>query len=351
MGIVREPHRPGPGDVALVRRAQRFLALAGRHANLLRYLERDSFQNVAGALVERYMPRSSQKQLEIADVFRELYAAWLVLAPIANQAQGYWRPWWCPGVMTSWMRIQVNRFHRFWLGAIPYDWATVQVAPGAAAAHIMDAAFIAYAQGLLDHATGDTLRASFVRYALGSLVWRPMAEATLQVARHHRAGMLWSEDGCWLMSAKPFDSTDAAWIDLRERPVDIMHWAAHVVDGLLHIKMNDAAVQRFKESVRDALASGTSPEHKLRLINAAARSFHHFARYAFDARQQAVELESWVWRRVNRHIVQNTPSLAARYFNLRQAPRDTRLHFERKSYLLDRDVTEEQWLNLWNPRR
>jgi hypothetical protein len=79
------------------------------------------------------------------------------------------------------------------------------------------------------------------------------------------------------MSAKPFDSTDAAWIDLRERPVDIMHWAAHVVDGLLHIKMNDAAVQRFKESVRDALASGTSPEHKLRLINAAARSFHYCA--------------------------------------------------------------------------
>ena len=86
-------------------------------------------------------------------------------------------------------------------------------------------------------------------------------------------------------------------------------------------------------------------------INAAARSFHHFARYAFDARQQAQELEAWIWRRVNRNIVQNTPSLAARYFNLRHALWDTRLHFERKSYLLDRDVTEEQWLNLWNPRR
>lgn len=297
------------------------------------------------------MPRSSRKQLEIADVFRELFATWLVLAPISNRAQSYWRSWWSPGVVTSWLRIEVNRFHRCWFGHIGYDWASAQVAPGAAAGRIADEAFITHAQGLLDHALGDTLRAGFARYALGSLVWRPMAEATLQVARHHRAGMLWSEDGCWLMSAKPFDSTDAAWIDLRERPVDIMHWAAHVVDGLLHIKMNDAAVQRFKESVRDALASGTSPEHKLRLINAAARSFHHFARYAFDARQQAVELESWVWRRVNRHIVQNTPSLAARYFNLRQAPRDTRLHFERKSYLLDRDVTEEQWLNLWNPRR
>jgi hypothetical protein len=54
---------------------------------------------------------------------------------------------------------------------------------------------------------------------------------------------------------------------------------------------------------------------------------------------------------VNRHIVQNTPALAARYFNIRQVPWDTRLHFERKSYLLDQDVTEEQWLNLWNPRR
>lgn len=100
-----------------------------------------------------------------------------------------------------------------------------------------------------------------------------------------------------------------------------------------------------------ALASDASPEHKLRRINAATRSFHHWARYAFDARQQAAELEAWVWRRVNRHIVQNSPALAERYFNLRQVPWDTHLHFERKSYLLDQSVTEEAWLNLWNPRR
>ena len=351
MGIVREPHRSGPGDVALVRRAQRSLALAGRHANLLRYVERDSFQNVVGSLVERYMPRSSQKQLEIADVFRELYAAWLVLAPLSNRAQGYWRSWWCPGVMTSWMRIQVNRFHRCWLGHIGYDWATAQVASGAAAAHITDDAFIANLHGLLDHATGDTLRASFARYVLGSLVWRQAAEATLSVAREYRAGMLWSEDGCWLMSAKPFEGAGAVWIDLREQSADLLSWSTHVTGGLLNIRMNDVSVQRLKESVRTALASDALPEHKLRHINAAARSFHHFARYAFDARQQAADLEAWIWRRVNRHIVQNTPSLAARYFNLRQAPWDTRLHFERKSYLLDKDVADEQWLNLWNPRR
>jgi len=351
VGIVRERHRPGPGDVALARRAQRSLALAGRHHDLVRYLERDSFQNVAGALVERYMPRSNRKQLEIAGVFRELYATWLVLAPISNRAQGYWRPWWCPGVVTSWLRIEVNRFHRCWFGHIGYDWASAQIAHGAAAAHITDEAFIAHMRGLLDHAVGDTLRAGFARYVLGSLTWRHIAEATLQVARDHRAGMLWSEDGMWLLASKPFEGVGVEWIDLREQPVEVLAWQAHVVGGLVHIKMNDASVQRLKESVRTTLASDATPEHKLRRINAAARSFHHFARYAFDARQQAQELEAWIWRRVSRHIVQNTPSLAARYFNLRHAPWDTRLHFERKSYLLDRDVTEEQWLNLWNPRR
>lgn len=351
MGIVRKLHRPGQGDVALVRRAQRSLALAGRHANLLRYVERDSFQNVAEALVERYMPRSSRKQLEIAEVFGELYAVWLVLAPIANRAQGYWRPWWCPGVFTSWMRIEANRFHRCWLGHVGYDWTTAQIAPGALAAGITDETFVGQAQDLLAHAAGDTLRAEFARYVLGSMVWRHLAEATLSVAREYRAGMIWNEDGCWLMSAKPFDGAGAAWIDLRAQPTDLLSWSAHIADSLLNVRMNDASVRTLKESVRTALASDASPEHKLRRINAAARSFHHFARYAFDARQQAQELEAWIWRRVNRNIVQNTPSLAARYFNLRHALWDTRLHFERKSYLLDRDVTEEQWLNLWNPRR
>jgi len=317
----------------------------------MRYLERDSFQNVAGALVERYMPRSSRKQLEIAEVFSELYAAWLVLAPIANRAQGYWRPWWCPGVFTSWMRIEANRFHRFWLGHVSYDLATAQVVPGALAAGITDEAFIRQAQELLGHAAGGTLRAGFARYVLGSVVWRHLAEATLPIARKYRAGMIWCEDGCWLMATKSFDEAGAIWTDLREQPAEVLAWHAHVADGLLHVRMNDDAVQRVKESVRTALASDASPEHKLLRINAAARSFYHFARYAFDARQQAQELEAWIWRRVNRHIIQTTPPLAARYFNLRQAHWDTRLHFERKSYLLDRDVSEEQWLNLWNPHR
>lgn len=351
MGIVQEPRRPGPGDVALVRRAQRTLALAGRHKDLTRYLARDSFQNVAAMLVGRYMPRSAAKQLEIADVFHDLYATWLLLAPISNRAQGYWRPWWSPGVVMGWLRTEVNRFQRTCLGRISFDWTTTQVAPGASTTRIEDAAFIAHTEALLDHALGDTLRAGFARYVLGGLVWREMADIALAWARAEQAGLMWHEDELWFLARKPFAAEGAAWADLRETPTDILAWSVRVADGKLHARMSQHVVQRLKDSVKAALESDALPEHKLRRINAAAKTFHHWARYAFDAQQQAQELEAWFWRRVSRHIVQNTPSLAARYFNLRQAPRDTQLHFGRASHLLDRGVTEEAWLNIWNPRR
>lgn len=315
------------------------------------YLARDSFQDVAGMLVDRYMPRSAAKQLEIAEVFHDLYATWLVLAPVANRAQGYWRPWWSPGVAMSWLRTEVNRFQRTCLGRISFDWTTAQVAPGASASRIDDSAFIAHTQALLDHALGDTLRAGFARYVLGGLVWREMADAALARARAERAGLMWNEEELWFLARKPFLADGVTWADLREAPADILSWSARVSDDKLHARMSEPAVRRLKDGVKEVLASDASSEHKLRRINAASRSFHHFARYAFDARQQAQELEAWIWRRVSRHIVQNTPSLAARYFNLRQAPWDTQLHFGRASYLLDRDVTDEAWLNIWNPRR
>ena len=317
----------------------------------MKYVERDSFQAVAAMLVEHYMPRSAAKQLEIADVFHDLFAAWLILAPIANRAQGYWRPWWCPGVVMSWLRVEINRFERPCLGRIPFDWASAQVAPGALAARIQDGAFIAHAEALLDHAVGDTLRANFTRYVLGGLVWRAAAEQALALAREHQAGLMWHEDGLWLLARKPFGKDGVAWSDLRETPADILAWSVKVADGKLQARMSESSVRRFKESVRAAMASDSTPEHKLRQINAAAKSLHHWARYAFDAKQQAVELEAWIWRRVSRHIFQHSPKLRGQYFDLKTAQWDAHLHFGRGSYLLDRDVRDEAWLNIWNPRR
>lgn len=317
----------------------------------MRYLERDSFQSVAGLLVEHYMPRSAAKQLEIADVFRELYTTWLVLAPVSNGGRGYWRPWWGPGVVMSWLRAEVNRFQRTSLGRVNFDWATAQAAPGALVAGIQDAAFITTAEALLGHALGDTLRANFTRYALGGLVWRAAAEQALTLARGHQAGLMWYEDELWMLARRPFETEGVAWGDLREGTADILQWSVKVADSKLQARMSESSVRRLKESVSAALASSASPEHKLRQINAAIRSWHHWARDAFGAKQQAVELEAWIWRRVSRHIAQNSPKLGAAYFNLRTATWDAQLHFGRVSYLLDRDVTDEDWLKIWNPRR
>lgn len=350
MGI-NKTYQPGPGNVALVRRAQRSLALVGRHKNLIKYMERDSFQAVAAMLVEHYMPRSAAKQLEIAEVFRDIYTTWLILAPIANRAQGYWRPWWGPGVAMSWLRTEVNRFQRTSLGRVSFDWAAAQVAQGALASGIQDAAFIATAEALLGHALGDTLRANFTRYVLGGLAWRAAAEQALALARKHQAGLMWHEDELWLLARRPFVIEGVAWIDLCEGTADILQWSVKVAEGKLQARMSEQAVRRMKESVSVALASSASPEHKLRQTNAAVKSFHHWARYAFDARRQSLELEAWVWRRVSRHIFQHSPKLRGQYFDLKTAQWDTHLHFGRASYLLDRDVRDEAWLNIWNPRR
>lgn len=350
MGINKQ-YRPGPGDVALVRRAQRSLALAGRHKDLMRYVERDSFQAVAAMLVKHYMPRSAAKQLEIAEVFRDIYTTWLILAPIANRAQGYWRPWWGPGVVMSWLRVEINRFERPCLGRFSFDWATAQVAPGAAAAKITDDAFLAHAEALLGNAWGSTLRASFAKYVIGGLVWRADAEQALALAREHQAGLMWHEDELWLLARRPFETEGVAWVDLREGAVDILQWSVRVADSKLQARMSEPSVRRLKDSVSAALASSASPEHKLQQINAAIRSWHHWARYAFDARQQATEVEAWVWRRVSRHIFQHSPKLRGQYSDLKTAQWDARLHFGRASYLLDRAVTDQDWLNIWNPRR
>ena len=350
MGINKQ-YRPGPGDVALVRRVQRSLALAGRHQDMMRYLERDSFQAVAAMLTGHYMPHSAAKQLEIADVFRDLFAAWLVLAPLSNQARGYWRPWWSPCVVMSWLRVEINRFQRTYLGRIPFDWACAQVAPGALAAGIQDADFIASVEALLGHAWGDTLRANFTRYVLGGLVWRAEAEQALALAREHHAGLMWYENELWLLTRKPFAADGVAWVDLRETPVDILAWSVKVAEGKLQARMSEPTVQRLKESVRAAMASDASSEHKLLQTNAASRSWHHWARDAFDARQQARVVEAWVWHRVSRHILQHSPKLRGQYFDLKTAQWDAHLHFGRASYLLDRDVTDEDWLKIWNPRR
>jgi len=115
--------------------------------------------------------------------------------------------------------------------------------------------------------------------------------------------------------------------------------------------MRPEALSRLKSSIIRILESDGQPHFKMNQINAAIAAYHHWAKYAFDARRQAIELEPWVWRRVKRSIMQTQPNLKSHYFNLKNAAWDTALRYGRASYLLDMGVTDEQWIQIWNPRR
>lgn len=350
MGILRN-YRPGQGDIALVRRAQRSLALAGEHRHLSQILGRDSFQSVARTLTEKYLPRSASKKLALADLAQEIYLHWLILAPIVGQAQGYWRPWWSPGAVLSWLRVYVNRYRKTCLGRIQLNWDAAELDTGAQSFRIRDEDFLASLEAILPQVHVQTLRGQLARYSLGGLVWRSQAEQALEWAKACRSGLMWWENEILFLARKPFETGAISWVDLRDTAADILEWQIRVRDEKLTAVMRPEALSRLKSSITRILESDGQPHFKMRLVNSQISGFHHWAKYAFDARRQAIELEPWIWRRIKRSIIQVQPNLKSSYFNMQNAAWDTALRYGRVSYLLDTAVTDEQWFRIWNPRR
>lgn len=350
MGIRRE-YRSGQGDIALVRRAQRSLALAGECRQLHQFLERDSFQSVARTLTEKYLPRSASKKLALADLAQEIYLHWLILAPIVGQAQGYWRPWWSPGVVMSWLRVHVHRYRKTCLGRIHLNWGAAELDSGAKSCRILDENFLASLAAILSQAHVQTLRGQLARCALGGVAWRSQAEQALEWARACRSGLMWWEGEILFLAQKPFESDRIAWVELRDQAADILEWQVRVRDEKLTAIMRPEALSRLKSRIVQVLESDGQPLFKMRQVNAAIAAYHHWAKYAFDARRQAVELEPWIWRRIKRSIIQVQPNLKSSYFKLKNATWDTTLRYGRVSYLLDTSIPDEQWLQIWNPRR
>lgn len=350
MGIRRE-YRPGQGDIALVRRAQRSLALAGEYRQLHQFLERDSFHAVARVLTEKYLPRSASKGLPLADLAQEIYLHWLILAPITGQTPSYWRPWWSPSVVMGWLRVHVHRYRKTYLGRIRLDWDTAELDTGAQSFRILDEHFLASLANILPQTHVQTLRGQLARYALGGLVWRSQAGQALEWARASRSGLMWWENEILFLARKPFEIGAIAWVDLRDRAADILEWQVRVRDEKLTAVMRPEALSRLKSSITRTLESDGQPHFKMRRVNSQISGFHHWAKYAFDARRQAIELEPWIWRRIKRGIIQAQPGLKPSYFNLKNAAWDTALRYGRASYLLDTGVTDDHWLQIWNPRR
>ena len=344
-------------ETYLVRRMQRKLALAYRHPDLSSYSDRDSVARVADQLAQHFFPLAVRRGHSAAQAVRDMYKYWLVAAPVSDKVHGYWRPWWTRQVLVTWLRQHVNgRKARHWLGWLPWNWdQPLSVESGAREFRVFDDDWLTELAEFVSQSHPDTLRGQLARQLVGPYVWAAQAKVLLQHCRSRRSGLWWWEDGAMVLSNRPWDDYPGMqWFDLRQQSVDLLRYRISAPDGYLRIEMQPQSIEDLKARIRRILDSGASPEHKLNLVNRYVTSWYAVAKYAYAAKPQAWNLESWIWKRVSKQILATKPSLKGKYFNMKEASWKTHLAFQKRDSLLDLDrqkLKDEQWKMFWNPRR
>lgn len=320
---------------------------------LLVVIDLRSFEH--GIVSSKFWPISYNKGVEAEFYIRELYSIWLLLAPIGN-LQGYWRPWYGSAVFLSWFRQHCNKFKRFFLGRVKFNWDDAEqgLIAGFDDAKITDSDFLSllnyYCQNFV---IGDYRRNKFARYVLASIVWRTQGKKALSFAIDNHCGLMWYEDEILFLSTKQIDYENCEWIDLKFKNANAFVWQISLDKNneKLQIKIGAKLLLETRNSIKEILQTDTEPSFKMHKINSAISKYYNFAKYANYAKEQAWHFESWIWKKVNKSIIQIKPDLKKSYFNLKNSNWDLDFKIGRKSHLLDRDVSEEAWLNIWNPER
>jgi len=339
-----------------VRRLQRSLALAYRHPNLTKYTDRDSVAAVADQLAQKFFPFAVRRGHVAAGQVRDMYRYWLVSAPISDRVLGYWRPWWTRQVFNSWLRQHVNgKKARHWLGWLPWNWnQELSLESGARLFNVLDDNWLSELAEYITQSSPDTARGQLARQLTGPFVFSTQAKDLLEQCQEKRSGLWWWEDGAIVLSNRPWNYPGLQWFDLREQSVDLLKYRISAPQGYLEVEMAPDTIQDLKARIRLILDSGASPQHKLNLVNHYVTSWYSVAKYAYQARPQARELESWIWKRVSKQILATQPNLKGKYFNLQEASWVTNLAYQKRDNLLELDrqkISDELWKMFWKPRR
>ena len=344
--------------IYLVRRLQRSLALAYRHPNLTKYTDRDSVAAVTDQLANKFFPLAVRRGHMAADQVRDMYRYWLVAAPVSDKVMGYWRPWWTRQVFNSWLRQHINNKNkpRYWLGWLPWNWnQELSTEPGARLFNVFDDNWLAELAEYITQSSPDTARGQLARQLTGPFVWAQEAKELLETCRGFRSGLWWWEDGAIVLSNQPWEYPGMEWYNLYEQSVDLLKYRLSTSpDGYLNVEMTPQTIQDLKFRIRRILDSSANPEHKLHLVNRYVTSWYSVAKYAYQARPQARELESWIWKRVSKQILATQPNLKGKYFNLKEASWVTKLAYQKRDNLLELDrqnISDELWKMFWKPRR
>ncbi len=342
----------GQPDIYLVRRAQAKLAFDTEYKDLMRYYSRPAFERVAETLTEHYWPQSSKSKRAVVNMVQELYTLWLVLAPISFHHLGYWRPGWGSSIFLSWFRTHIHKYKRYYLGRAKYDYADADIEEGFSCARISDEEFKGIVQQYVQQCRGgDTARAVMARMVIAPFLFWQRGRDAVDTAKVNKCGLMWWEDEILFLSSKPWDDAQISWVDLRADPQDVLFWTVSVKDSMLDVQIAKEREKAIKSEIKKALASEAAPGFKLNQINASMIKYYHWARYISTTRRQSLDLEKWVWKRIGKGIVATNPKLKESYYNLKHQKWDTTLRQGRRSMLLDKDVSEDQWRQIWSPRR
>lgn len=351
MGDEKAKTKRGLPDYYLVREAQRRLYFDGKYPSLSSYADRPAFRSVARDLVCHYFPYSVQKQLSVVPVLEELYCIWLALAPSSFKMLGYWRPGWRSSVFHSWIREHIFKFKRVHLGRVALDFESADLRAGAEDARVTDEKFLLKATEFLAQGVGDTARAKLVRMVFAPLAFRLQGQDALAAARANKAGLMWYEDEILFLSKKPFEFPGVEWTDLSRKSADILHWRISFRSGDVTSLVAPHAMKDIKKDIRNIFKSDAGPQSKLIAINQQTKKFYSFAKHSYAARQQGWELDTWLWKQVGRRVTATNPKLKRLYFNLKNQAWDLKFRRPARDTLILNEIEDDQWRQIWNPRR
>lgn len=336
-------------DFYLVRRAQAKLALQSVYNDLMSYITRQSFQNVAKALTEKFWTRSIKQKRKIVDIVTELYLVWLVLLPIACRIQGYFRPGWGNSIFLSWFRYHVNKCRRYYMGKIDLIWDKPKLF--FEELEIYDQPFKELCTDYLNFGKGETALPKFVRLIFSPFVFTSEIKQALTMAKTSNCGFMWDENHIIFLSTKPFEYNGLKWVDLRKESINTLKYNLSVKQNLLEVKVLGSFLKEIKLNIEGILKTDRTPGFKLMGINEQLQRFYHVAKYCGNSRKQSIELDKWAWKKIAKSLVATEPSLKDKYFSLRKQKWDLTFRIGRKSLFLDQDISDDLYISIWAPRR
>lgn len=356
MGIIKDPAETSLSTnqaIAKVLMAQRSLVHKHWHPNLMEYIERPSWSETVNALTAQYWPRTVEQKLHIQEEIERLYAVYLVLAPLAGQAHAFWTPWRHNGHLTSWFRMYAYGQKKHHLLVRNWDWESgiKGIAESADAYGIKDNIFVDLCRDLAaGNVFAPTLRGQFARKIFAPLLFHQRAKEMFRVVKSKKSLLWWDEKHALVLSGAQFKGIEGTWFDLAKKSHTIWNYSIRYKDDNLLMYLSDEYLRTIRASIVALMGSSVPPQTKIYRISEVMRGVYRWAKHCFQAKPQCNDLEKWVWKKINKSILQKNRNLEALYFNIRNAAWDNTLYKRGKSQLIE-GVPSETWLKWWSPRR